>query len=108
MSDPITVVRRQLDAYNAHDLDAFVATYSPDVRVDRPDGTTLEGADALRAAYAEQFAAARCHAVVENRLTEGRWVVDQEAAHGLADEPIRLLVAYRVTDGRIDMVRFLM
>ncbi|MBB1257074.1 hypothetical protein H3146_27655 [Streptomyces sp. OF3] len=28
MSDPITVVRRQLDAYNAHDLDAFVATYS--------------------------------------------------------------------------------
>ncbi|GGT14852.1 hypothetical protein GCM10014713_04500 [Streptomyces purpureus] len=105
--DPVSVVQRQLEAYNAHDVDGFVATYAEDVTIERRDGTTLEGAGELRRVYAEQFAHGRCRAEIEARMTEGRWVVDHEVAHGVADGPIRVLVAYRVTDGLIDLVRFL-
>ncbi|TQF01521.1 hypothetical protein E6W39_03775 [Kitasatospora acidiphila] len=53
-------------------------------------------------------------AVVDRRLTAhnaddltGDWVVDHEIAHGVAEQPIRVSVGYRVRDGLIDLVRFL-
>ncbi|MFJ9521439.1 nuclear transport factor 2 family protein [Kitasatospora sp. NPDC101801] len=105
--DPQSVVERQLDAYNAHDLDAFLATYAPEVVVHRRDGSVREGAEALGDTYRDQFAAGRCRAEISGRLVEGEWVVDHETAYGITEEPIRLLVAYRVRDGLIDQVRFL-
>lgn len=107
MTEPQQVVEQQLAAYNRHDLDAFVATYAPDVRVARRDGSVLEGRAALRDTYAGQFAAGRCRAEIVGRLTEGDWVVDHEVAHGVADTPVRVLVAYRVRAGLIDRVDFL-
>ncbi|MCC9311852.1 hypothetical protein LN042_33140 [Kitasatospora sp. RB6PN24] len=44
---------------------------------------------------------------IVGRLAEGDWVVDHEIAHGVAEQPVRVLVAYRVRDGLIDLVRFL-
>ena len=32
MLDPATIVQRQLDAYNAHDVDALMAIYSGDIQ----------------------------------------------------------------------------
>lgn len=107
MTEPIDVVERQLAAYNAHDLDAFSATYAEDVRIARRDGSELHGRAQLREAYAGQFAQGRCRAEIAGRLAEGDWVVDHEIAHGVADSPVRVLVAYRVRDGLIDRVEFL-
>ncbi|MFI5529420.1 nuclear transport factor 2 family protein [Kitasatospora sp. NPDC051853] len=107
MTDPQEVVERQLTAYNAHDLDAFAATYAEDVVVTRRGADPLRGREALREVYAGQFAAARCRAEILGRLTEGEWVVDHELAHGVAADPVRVLVAYRVRDGLIDRVDFL-
>ncbi|MDM4722387.1 nuclear transport factor 2 family protein [Micromonospora sp. WMMA1363] len=106
MNKPVAVVERQLDAYNSHDLQAFVNTYAVDVRIDRRDGSRITGREALRDAYADQFSAGRCRAEIIARMTEGDWVIDHEVAHGLADEPIRVLVAYRVHDGLINRVHF--
>ncbi|WP_035795030.1 nuclear transport factor 2 family protein [Kitasatospora mediocidica] len=106
MTEPRDVVEQQLAAYNSHDLDAFVATYAEDVVVHRRKGD-LRGRQALRDTYAGQFAEGRCRAEIVGRLSEGDWVVDHEVAHGLADEPVRVLVAYRVRDGLIDRVDFL-
>lgn len=107
MTDPREVVERQLTAYNRHDIDAFTATYAQDVVVRRRDGSRLEGRHALRDAYTPQFTQGRCRAEILGRLVEGAWVVDHELAHGLADEPVRVLVAYRVREGLIDRVDFL-
>ncbi|MCX5205542.1 nuclear transport factor 2 family protein [Streptomyces sp. NBC_00237] len=104
---PSAVVDRQLAAYNAHDIDAFAATYAPDVVVHRRDGSELHGREALREQYTGQFAQRRCRAEIVGRLAEGDWVVDHEVAHGLGEEPVRVLVAYRVRDGLIDRVEFL-
>ncbi|MEZ0106056.1 hypothetical protein ABH920_000037 [Catenulispora sp. EB89] len=106
MIDPREVVEQQLAAYNSHDIDAFVATYAEDVVVNRSDGSRLEGRQALRDKYAGQFVEGRCRAEILARLSEGDWVVDHEVAHGLADDPVRVLVAYRVRDGLIDRVDF--
>ncbi|MFD7027322.1 nuclear transport factor 2 family protein [Streptomyces sp. NPDC059917] len=107
MTEPRDVVERQLAAYNGHDIDAFAATYAEDVTVRRSDGSRLRGRQALRDKYAAQFAEGRCRAEIVGRLVEGDWVVDHEIAHGLADEPVRVLVAYRVREGLIDRVDFL-
>lgn len=107
MIDPCDVVERQLAAYNSHDIDAFAATYAEDVLVNRRNGTSLKGRQALRDLYAPRFAEGRCRAEILGRLCEGAWVVDHEIAHGLADEPVRVLVAYRVHEGLIDRVDFL-
>ncbi|MEU4704613.1 nuclear transport factor 2 family protein [Nonomuraea dietziae] len=107
MTEPTDIVERQLSAYNAHELDAFAATYAEDVRISRRDGSELCGRIQLREAYAEQFAEGRCKAEIIGRLAEGDWVIDHEIAHGVADTPVRVLVAYRVRDGLIDRVDFL-
>ncbi|MBO0915138.1 nuclear transport factor 2 family protein [Streptomyces laculatispora] len=107
VTTPETIVERQLAAYNSHDLEAFAATYAPDVCINRRSGDRLLGRDAVREAYADIFAKGRCRAEIVGRLTEGDWVVDHEIAHGITDDPLRVLVAYRVRDGLIDHVDFL-
>lgn len=101
------MVEQQLVAYNSHDIDAFAATYAEDVLVRRRNGSRLEGRQALRDSYTPLFAKGRCRAEILGRLSEGDRVVDHELAHGLADEPIRVLVAYRVREGLVDRVDFL-
>jgi len=100
------VVDRQIEAYNAHDLEAFLATYADDVQLERHDEVSV-GREAMIARYAPIFAAGRCHAVITARMREGEWIVDHETAHGLDPEPVKVIVAYRVRGGVIDRVRFM-
>ncbi len=49
-SDPVSVVQRQLDAYNARDIDALMATYAEDTeQFDFPNTPLAIGAVAVRA-----------------------------------------------------------
>ena len=79
------VVQLQFDAYNKHDIEAFVAAHAPDVRAYRfPDSLILEGRDALRERFGKLFASApQVHATVEARITHGDFVIWQETATGL-------------------------
>ena len=43
-------MQRQLNAYNAHDLEAFLATYSDDARYVRGGEVVSDGKEALRRA----------------------------------------------------------
>ena len=104
--EPEAVVRRQLEAYNAHELEAFLATYAQDVQLER-DGEVTVGLLALAERYGPIFAEGRCRAEVTARMRQGEWVVDHETVHGLWPEPIRGIVAYRVRGGVIDLVRFM-
>lgn len=102
---PVDIVQRQLDAYNAHDLDAFCACFADDVRTWRmPDAASpaLEGQAALRAFYAEQrFAIPSLRAELVARIAFGDKVIDHERIHGLRPEPYDMAAVYRVVDGLI-------
>ena len=108
--DPAAAAQRQLDAYNAHDADAFAACYAPDVRVERlPGGEVVaEGREALRALYADLFRREPARrADLLARVACGRFVVDHErVASGPGAEPKFAVAIYEVEGGLIRRVWF--
>ncbi len=104
------VVQAQLEAYNRRDVDAFAATYAPDVRIyDHPDRLRMSGVDQLRQTYAEFFAAAPgLRATVSRRIVQGDHVIDHETVTGLpGGARIQAVAVYQVRDGRIQNVWFI-
>jgi hypothetical protein len=80
-----SIVQRQADAYNRHDLEAFVALHAPDVRFYRyPDSLVFEGHAALRERFGRLFATApQVHATTHARIVHGDFVVWKETATDL-------------------------
>lgn len=104
MSSVIDVVQRQFEAYNAHDLERFVACYSATVRAFRPPATepAISGMEAFRAFYATQrFNRPTLHAQLINRIAFGNKVIDHERISGVADQPYDIAVVYEVIDSVI-------
>ncbi len=102
-------VQRQLDAYNAHDLERFVAEYTDGVEVFRPPSAepVLRGKAAFAAHYAaNRFNRPGLHAEVTNRMVAGNVVVDHERVVGLEDGTVEAIAVYEVTQGRISKVWF--
>ncbi len=98
------VVQRQLDAYNARDLDAFVAQYADDVELYRPPAAApaLVGRAALRDFYArERFVHADLHADLLHRSVLGATVIDHERIHGVRPAPFEVVVVYQVVGDQI-------
>ena len=107
--NPVDPVQRQLDAYNAHDLERFVAEYTDDIQVFRPPAVepVLSGKAAFAAHYAKnRFTLTDLHADVVNRMVAGDTVVDHERVTGIADGVVEAIAVYRIRDGRIRMVWF--
>jgi uncharacterized protein (TIGR02246 family) len=109
MDDP---VQEQLDAYNAHDVERFLACYAEDVVMENATGDLLlAGRDAMRATYAALFERTpRLHAEVPTRIRAGEFVVDEEIVTGLGPDgslSIHSAVVYRVRGGLIVHVRVL-
>lgn len=101
------VVQRQLDAYNAHDIEAFAATYSDEVEIYRMPATapTTSGKQKLREFYQNsRFNLPKLHAEILHRSVVGNKVVDHERITGLRDEPYETVVVYLVDDGLIQKV----
>lgn len=101
------LAQRQLDAYNARDLAAFIACYSETVQVFRPPApqATLSGKAAFAEFYAMQrFNLPTLHAELVNRMVLGSTVIDHERIHGIAGQPLEMAVVYLVQDGLIQTV----
>ncbi len=102
-------VQRQLEAYNARDLDRFLAEYTDDVRVFRPPATepVLSGKKAFGEHYARnRFNLPKLHARLVNRMVSRNIVVDQEEITGLDGPDLAAVAVYEVVDGRIRTVWF--
>lgn len=109
MVTPEAVVARQLEAYNRHDLEAFLACYAEDVRLLRPPATEpwLEGKAQVAAFYGTQrFSMPALRAEILNRMILGNLVVDHERVLGLGPEPTEVVAVYEVASGLIERVWF--
>jgi hypothetical protein len=109
--DPEAVVQRQLDAYNAHDVDALVATYTEDARLFEHPATLLAaGAGSLRERFSKRFQEPGLHARLLKRMVMGSFVVDHERvtwSFPQGPDTVQLVAIYEVIDGRIANAWFL-
>lgn len=102
-------VEAQFAAYNAHDLDAFVACFAPDFKGYRMPTETPStvGKGALRAFYAEhRFNNPLLKAELLSRTVLGNKVFDHELIHGLSPEPIESVAVFEVKEGLIQTAWF--
>jgi uncharacterized protein (TIGR02246 family) len=101
---PEQVVQKQLDGYNACDVDVFAAMYADDAKVVDGDGKArCDGLAQLREVYGAMFKAnPHQMCVVVKRITAGEYVIDDEEIIGRADNKRRHAVAiYRVRGDKI-------
>lgn len=107
---PQAVVQRQLDAYNARNLDALVATYAPDAEQYALHGALLaKGHEAMRQRFAERFREPDLHARLITRTLMGDVIADHEIITRSFPEglgTLEMLCLYEVKDGLIRKATF--
>ena len=100
-----TVVQRQLDAYNARDLDALVAVYADDAQLfEHPSALLAAGSAALRERFAPRLREPNLHARLLRRIVMGAVVIDHERITRNFPEgqgTLEMVMIYEVRDGRI-------
>ena len=110
-SAPEDVVQAQVDAYNAHDVEAFARCYADDVTIHDLSGRDppVKGIPALKKDYAFLATAPKEFRVeVVRRIVSGRIVVDHERVHGLekGKGPVEAVAIFEVYEGKIRNVWF--
>jgi hypothetical protein len=100
-----TVVQRQLDAFNARDMDALLAVYADDAQLfEHPAKLLARGSAELRQRFIPRFQEPNLHAVLLKRIVAGPVVVDHEKVTRTFPEgagEIELVMIYEVKEGRI-------
>jgi hypothetical protein len=110
---PEQVVQRQLDAYNARDIDAFMATYSDDIELyNYPNKLVGKGKASMRKTYGYIFSKmTELHCTIVKRIVLGNKVIDQESVKGFPGwkkkGPLEAVAVYTVTNGLISKVTFI-
>jgi putative hydrolase of HD superfamily len=104
------VVQAQLDAYNAKDIDALLATYAPDAEQFALHGERLaKGHSEMRPRFLSRFAEPDLHARLLSRTAMGNIVVDLELITRNFPEgrgTLEMLCVYEVADGYIQKASF--
>lgn len=104
-SDASAVVQRQLDAYNARDIERFIACWREDaMMIGFPDQVLAEGAEAIRERHLTRFAEPNLYGRLISRMELGNMVIDREAVTRTFPEgvgTVDVIVIYEVVDGLI-------
>ncbi len=99
-----SVVQRQLEAYNARDLQSFLANFSESIKTYLPPVAkpVIVGKKQLADFYAqERFNKANLYAELISRIVLGNKVFDHERIWGVTEQPIEMVVVFEVTDALI-------
>jgi hypothetical protein len=104
------VVQQQLDAYNARDLEAWLATYGPDAeQYMLHAGVMASGHEAIRKRMVERFEDPALHAELVSRTVMDNIVIDHEfVTRSLPDglTTVEMLCIYEVHAGKIIKATF--
>ena len=107
---PDAVVQRQLDAYNARDVEGWLATYALDAKqYEHPGKLLASGHAEIRARAAARFTEPNLHARLIHRTVVGSVVVDHEdVTRTFPEGPghVQLICVYVVERGLIQSASF--
>lgn len=106
---PVMLVQQQLNAYNAHDLEAFLAPYAEDVEIYSTTGTLqIKGKAEMRKQYIFITNEPNLYCRLINRIVSGNTVIDYEEIW-LSSKPENLrygAAIYVIEKGKISKVYF--
>lgn len=103
---PSAVVNKRMDAYNQHDLKAFLAMYSDTVKVyTYPDKQLAGGKEHLQSIFEPMFKEGNVAVKIHQQIEKDSYVINQETVI-YADKKTDYVSIYKVVDGLITEVRF--
>ncbi len=105
VSDAEAVVARQLDAYNARNIDAFMAAWHDDAEyVAHPNELLARGNGEIRARHEIRFKEPDLHGRLIARMSVGNLVVDREIVTRNFPEgrgTVDVIAIYEIAAGKI-------
>ncbi len=107
MESPEQIVQRQVNAYNARDIEAFLATYTEDIEVyDEENKLIAKGQEQMRSTYAGMFETVTdLYCEIENRIVINNKVIDKEKVR-FNGRYVNAVAIYEVSSGKISKVNF--
>ena len=105
MTDPVDA---HVEAYNARDVERFLACYAPDCVIEDARGNVLmHGHDEMRAHFERVFGESpQLHCAIAHRVRVGEYVVDEERITGRVGGDQHGVVISHVAGDVIDHQRF--
>ena len=95
-----------MDAYNAHDLGAFMALYASEIEIfTYPDVSLRSGLDHLRGLFEPMFTSGSCEVEIVDQIVMGDHVISDERVT-VDGATKRYVSIYEVADDLIKTVRF--
>ena len=100
------IVQKQLETYNARDIQGFMSLFSQEVNLYRQGDPEpiATGFDQVKALYTNLFEKSPAlHSTLTNRIVLGNTVIDHESITGRMGNPdeLELVVIYEVKDEKI-------
>jgi hypothetical protein len=106
------VVQRQLEAYNARDIDAFMALWSDDAQYfEHPSKLLANGAAEIRQRHLVRFKEPNLHGRLVKRMSVANRVVDKEIVTRTFPEgtgQVDVIAIYEVIGSKIAKAWFIM
>ena len=105
---PLALVQRQLNAYNARNIEAFLEPYAEDVEVYTfPDKLQYKGKEEMRKQYAFFKNLPDLHCEITERIIQGNTIIDKESVTGVGSKPALATAIYQVENDKIKRVYFI-
>ncbi|MEY2901318.1 MAG: hypothetical protein RLY89_424 [Bacteroidota bacterium] len=106
---PLDLVERQLKAYNARNVDAFLEPYADDVELyEFPDKLISKGKDAMRKDYEGMFKnIPSLHCDIVGRIIQRNIVIDKESISGMGKNKFEATAIYHIEKNKIKKVYFI-
>lgn len=105
----LALVQRQLNAYNARNIDAFLEPYADDVALYMfPDKLMAKGKENMRKEYDEMFKKLPgLHCEIKERIIQGNIIIDKESVSGVGKTKLEATAIYHIENNKITKVYFI-
>lgn len=104
---PLALVQRQLNAYNGHNLEAFLEPYADDVEIYQfPNTLQMKGKEAMRKSYQFIERTPALHCEIQERIVDGNTVIDHELVQ-FGNGTATAIAIYKIEGGKIKKVYFI-
>lgn len=107
-SEAENIVQRQVNAYNARNLEAFLENFSDDIEIYTfPNILQTKGKEAYKKGFASFFQRyPNLHCEILNRTVKGNTVIDHEYVKFAEGDYSEVIVIYKIENEKIAKVYF--